>query len=69
MTAPARRWAAVGLGALWWCVVLRLVLAPGAGVLEGAVVAGGWGLGLLPVHCAPRTRGERAARCQAPVRR
>ncbi|AVH56133.1 MULTISPECIES: hypothetical protein [Streptomyces] len=51
------RWgAALGLGALWWWSVLRLALVPDAGVLEGAVAAGGWGLSLLPVHCVPRAR-------------
>ncbi|MGW2280745.1 hypothetical protein [Streptomyces sp. NPDC001770] len=40
-------------GGLWWWAVLRLVLLPGqTGTLEGAVVAGGWGLSLLPVHVA-----------------
>jgi hypothetical protein len=48
--------AALGLGALWWWSVLRLALVPDAGVLEGAVVAGGWGLSLLPVHCVPKGR-------------
>lgn len=34
------RWGAVlGLGGLWWWSVLRLALAPDAGVLEGAVAA------------------------------
>ncbi|MET9901375.1 hypothetical protein [Streptomyces sp. NPDC006446] len=51
-----RRGAALVLGALWWCSVLRLALAPDAGVLEGAVAAGGWGLSLLPVHCVPKSR-------------
>ncbi|MGW7196708.1 hypothetical protein [Streptomyces chryseus] len=42
---------ALVLGAVWWCAVLRLVLVPErAGVVEGAVAAGGWGLSLLPVH-------------------
>nr|WP_226486619.1 hypothetical protein [Streptomyces parvulus] len=50
----ARRAAALGLGGLWWWAALRLALDPGAGVLEGAVAAGGWGLSVLPVHCAPR---------------
>jgi hypothetical protein len=51
------RWgAALALGALWWWGLLRLVLASDAGVLEGAVVAGGWGLSLLPVHCVPKAR-------------
>jgi hypothetical protein len=51
------RWgAALGFGALWWWSVLRLALVPDAGVLEGAVAAGGWGLSLLPVHCMPKAR-------------
>ncbi|MFE0802935.1 hypothetical protein [Streptomyces sp. NPDC058812] len=52
----ACRAAALGLGALWWWAVLRLALEPGAGVLEGAVAVGGWGLSVLPVHCVPRRR-------------
>ncbi len=55
-----RRGAALGLGALWWWAVVRLLLAPGAGVIEGAVAAGGWGLSLLPVHCVPKARAEGA---------
>ncbi|MFF3334309.1 hypothetical protein ACFYWX_32990 [Streptomyces sp. NPDC002888] len=52
-----RAWGAgLGLGALWWWAVLRIALAPDAGVLEGAVAAGGWGLSLLPVHCVARAR-------------
>ncbi|MEU8772236.1 hypothetical protein [Streptomyces sp. NPDC048606] len=57
---------AVAVGALWWWAVLRLALAPDeAGPVEGAVAVGGWGLGLLPVHCAPwrpvaRRRGNAA---------
>ena len=51
------RWgAALALGAVWWWSVLRLALVPDAGVLEGAVAAGGWGLSLLPVHCVPKAR-------------
>ncbi|AQU66219.1 hypothetical protein [Streptomyces niveus] len=46
---------ALALGGLWWWAVLRLALAPEhAGVIEGAVAAGGWGLSLLPVHAAAR---------------
>ncbi|WP_406839159.1 hypothetical protein ACICHK_29040 [Streptomyces sp. AHU1] len=56
----ARRGACVLLGALWWFSVLRLVLVPGAGILEGAVAAGGWGLSLLPVHCVPKSRAAGA---------
>ncbi|THA85389.1 hypothetical protein E6U81_07685 [Streptomyces sp. A0592] len=45
---------ALTVGALWWWAVLRLVLAPAeSGAVEGAVAVGGWGLGLLPVHCVP----------------
>ncbi|MFE8915634.1 hypothetical protein [Streptomyces globisporus] len=49
-----RRWVpALVLGGLWWWAVLRLVLRPDqAGLVEGAVAAGGWGLSLLPVHVA-----------------
>ncbi|MEV6116872.1 hypothetical protein AB0L59_31450 [Streptomyces sp. NPDC052109] len=57
------RWV-VGLvfAAAWWWAVLRLALGQGAGVLEGAVVAGGWGLSLLPVHCVPKGRADGAVR-------
>ncbi|MFC8366686.1 MULTISPECIES: hypothetical protein [unclassified Streptomyces] len=55
-----RRGAVLGLGALWWWAVARLLLAPDAGVMEGAVAAGGWGLSLLPVHCMPKARAEGA---------
>ncbi|MEV6195856.1 hypothetical protein AB0M19_26050 [Streptomyces sp. NPDC051920] len=50
-----RRGACLLLGALWWFSALRLALVPGAGVLEGAIAAGGWGLSLLPVHCVPKS--------------
>ncbi|GAB2939601.1 MULTISPECIES: hypothetical protein [Streptomyces] len=57
------RWgASLGLGALWWWGVLRLAVAPDAGAVEGAVVAGGWGLSLLPVHCVPKGYGRRGER-------
>ncbi|MEU8675007.1 hypothetical protein [Streptomyces sp. NPDC048560] len=58
-----RRWVpALALGGLWWWAVLRLVLAPEhAGVIEGAVAAGGWGLSLLPVHVtSPARAGGRS---------
>ncbi|WP_193514733.1 hypothetical protein [Streptomyces griseoloalbus] len=58
-TGRAVRWGAVlGVGALWWWAVTRLLLVPDAGALEGAVAAGGWGLGVLPVHCVPKARAE-----------
>lgn len=51
---------ALSVGVLWWWAVLRLVLAPAeAGPVEGAVAVGGWGLGLLPVHCVPGPVGGR----------
>ncbi|ORT55005.1 hypothetical protein [Streptomyces sp. CB03238] len=44
---------ALVLGGLWWWAVLRLALVPGqAGLVEGTMAAGGWGLSLLPVHVA-----------------
>jgi hypothetical protein len=50
-------------GAVWWWAVLRLALAPEhAGVLEGAVAAGGWGLSLLPVHVSAARGVTRASR-------
>lgn len=56
------RWApAVVCGALWWWGALRLAFAPGAGMFEGALVAGGWGLSLLPVHALPKARAAGVA--------
>ncbi|WP_155058315.1 hypothetical protein [Streptomyces blattellae] len=68
MTGSIARWGVAlglgvlwcGLGVLWWWAALRLALAPDAGVLEGAVAAGGWGLSLLPVHCVPKGRAPGA---------
>lgn len=61
MAGPTvRRGMALGFGALWWWAAVRLVLAPDAGALEGAVAAGGWGLSLLPVHCVPKARATGA---------
>ncbi len=72
VTWRAVRWVPLlALGALWWWGVLRLAFSPDAGVLEGAVAAGGWGLSVLPVHCVPKARalGEaRAARGAGPER-
>lgn len=55
-----RRVSLIGLAALWWWAVLRLLLVPGAGTLEGTVAAGGWGLSLLPVHCTAKSRAAGA---------
>lgn len=49
------------LGGLWWWAVLRLALTPDAGVFEGAVTFGGWGLSLLPVHALPKGRAAGVA--------
>ncbi|MEU2563924.1 hypothetical protein ABZ626_32050 [Streptomyces longispororuber] len=63
MAGRVLRWApALGGTTLWWWAVLRLAVARDAGALEGAVAAGGWGLSLLPVHCAPRERAPGAFR-------
>ncbi|MGM0351482.1 MULTISPECIES: hypothetical protein [Streptomyces] len=59
MTGRAVRWTlALACGAVWWWAVLRLALGQSAGVLEAAVAAGGWGLSVLPVHCAPKGKAE-----------
>ncbi|WP_079051286.1 MULTISPECIES: hypothetical protein [Streptomyces] len=61
MARPIARWGVnFVLGALWWWAALRLALVPEAGVVEGAVAAGGWGLSLLPVHCVPKARAAGA---------
>ncbi len=66
MVGRLMRWGAVlGLGAAWWVAAVRLALGEGAGVLEGSVVLGGWGLGVLPVHCVA---WERAAGAVGPGR-
>ena len=56
------RGAALGMGALWFWAVLRLLAVPGAGVLEATVAAGGWGLSVLPVHCVPKRQAPPATR-------
>ncbi|MDQ0940301.1 hypothetical protein [Streptomyces sp. V1I1] len=57
-------------GGLWWWAVLRLVLVPQqAGLVEGAVAAGGWGLSLLPVHVTASRGGTRGGITRASRRR
>ncbi|MBT2394094.1 hypothetical protein [Streptomyces sp. ISL-1] len=63
---------ALGLvaGGLWWWAVLRLVLVPQqAGLVEGAVAAGGWGLSLLPVHVTASRGATRGGITRASRRR
>lgn len=46
-------------GALWWWAALRLAVRPDvAGPWEGAMAAGGWSLGLIPLHAVPRRDGS-----------
>ncbi|MFH8788732.1 hypothetical protein [Streptomyces roseoverticillatus] len=56
------RVAALVAGGVWWWALLRLLTQPGRpAAVDGLVLAGGWGLSLLPVHCAPwrrRAAGE-----------
>ncbi|SEG04013.1 hypothetical protein SAMN05216223_10315 [Actinacidiphila yanglinensis] len=54
-------------GALWWLAVLRLGLPPGASGspvdgLHAVFVAGGWSLGLIPIHAVPVRRREATRR-------
>ncbi|MGW3626849.1 hypothetical protein [Streptomyces sp. NPDC000880] len=63
---------ALGLvaGGLWWWAMLRLVLVPHqAGLVEGAVAAGGWGLSLLPVHVTVSRGSTRGGITKASRRR
>jgi hypothetical protein len=59
----AVRWAIapvlVGMAGVWCWAVLRLAVEPAqSGPLEAAIVAGGWGLSLLPVHCVPASEAK-----------
>ncbi|MEX2986160.1 hypothetical protein [Streptomyces sp. C36] len=57
---PGLRVLAFVAGGLWCWAVLRLLLQPGrTGLAEGLIATGGWGLSLLPVHCAPRRERRR----------
>lgn len=57
---PVRWTVAIVGGALWWWAVLRLAVQPAqAGPVEGAVAAGGWSLGLIPLRATPRVASAR----------
>ncbi|MFG3260216.1 hypothetical protein [Streptomyces sp. NPDC048172] len=50
------------LGTLLWLSAMGRLVWGAGGALEASVVAGGWGLSLLPVHVAPdRGAAPRAA--------
>nr|WP_229853027.1 hypothetical protein [Streptomyces albospinus] len=54
------------VGGLWWWAAVRLALWPqSSGPVEGAVVTGGWGLSLLPVHCVPWAGRREGAKWRA----
>jgi hypothetical protein len=57
------RWAiAFVAGVVWWWALLRLIVQPAqAGSFEGLVVAGGWGLSIVPLHTARWSRGSSSA--------
>ncbi|MFJ9777755.1 hypothetical protein ACIRVF_42030 [Kitasatospora sp. NPDC101157] len=51
------RWVLIALaaGLAWWLVAVRGQLADGA--VLGLLAAGGWGLGLIPVHADRNATG------------
>lgn len=54
-------------GVLWWGALLRLAVHPqGAAPWQSALAAGGWSLGLIPLHAVPvRIRRPRGAQARA----
>ncbi|NUS14447.1 MAG: hypothetical protein HOY69_24125 [Streptomyces sp.] len=50
-------------GVLWWGSLLRLAVGPAAALpWLSALAAGGWGLGLIPLHAVPaHVRSSRAS--------
>ncbi|MFD4986986.1 hypothetical protein [Streptomyces sp. NPDC058374] len=71
MAARRLRWIPVCAVAALWCVaVARAALEIGGAAGVAAVVAGGWGLSVLPVHCVPKARAqEQTARARRAARR
>ncbi|MGW4896848.1 hypothetical protein ACWEQL_32005 [Kitasatospora sp. NPDC004240] len=57
----------LAVGFAWWLLVARMPLAHGAAL--GLLAAGGWGLGLIPVHADRRATGpgRRTGEAVAPV--
>ncbi|MEU3961875.1 hypothetical protein AB0F42_18945 [Streptomyces buecherae] len=43
-------------GAWGWAVLWTAAESAPAGPVEGVLLAGGWGLSMLPVHCVPADR-------------
>ncbi|MER7581248.1 hypothetical protein [Kitasatospora sp. NPDC097691] len=62
------RWvlAAVAAGLAWWLLVLRGQAVDGAAL--GLLAAGGWGLGLIPVHADRNATGPARPRSAEAVR-
>lgn len=67
----ARRWIPVCAVAALWCVAMaQAAMEIGGAAGVAAVVAGGWGLSVLPVHCVPKARAEeQTARARRAARR
>ncbi|MFI2612342.1 hypothetical protein [Kitasatospora sp. NPDC018619] len=57
--------AASAAGLAWWLLVVRGQLADGA--VLGLLAAGGWGLGLIPVHADWSATGPARRRRAEPV--
>ncbi|RKT10814.1 hypothetical protein BX285_4739 [Streptomyces sp. 1114.5] len=58
--------AAVAAGFAWWLLIVRGQLADGAAL--GLLAAGGWGLGLIPVHADRNATGPARRRPEETVR-
>ncbi|MFD6128934.1 hypothetical protein, partial [Streptomyces diastaticus] len=59
MAPRGLRWIPAGAVAALWCVaVVRAAQEFGGVAGTAAVLAGGWGLSVLPVHCVPKARAQ-----------